>query len=213
LQSPRGLYTAWVYYHRLDQDTLPKLLGPKYLGGEVERAKQAIAELRPQNGSKRLLSRQDERRLGELDERLADLEEFAARIQQIIRLQNDRGQTVGWSPDRDDGVVLSGSPLHALIPWPRKKKRGGKSVSELLAFWQALEAEEYEWAHIAMRYWPERVTAKCRGDRSLALAHGLDREFFPGLDEEFREAAATEVEPADSDLPYEAEADEEEDDE
>jgi len=216
LQSPRGLYIAWVYYHHLDRDTLPKLLGPKYLGGKIERVRQAIAELRPQDGSKRVLSRQQEKRLGELDELLADLEQFAARIQQIIRLQNDRAQTVGWAPDLDDGVVLNAAPLHALIPWPRKKKRGGKSVSELLAFWQDLEDGKYDWAHIAMRYWPERVTAKCREDRSLALAHGLDREFFPGLREELREAAAraaTEDSDMESDAALLRDAEDQEDDE
>jgi hypothetical protein len=216
LQSPRGLYRAWVYYHRLDQDTLPKLLGPTYLGGKIERVKQAVSELRPQRDPKPTLSRKDETRLAELDELLADLEEFASRIQQIVRLQNERGQTVGWLPHLDDGVVLNAAPLHGLIPWPRKKKRAGKSVSALVAFWQDLEAGKYDWAHMAMRYWPDRVTAKCREDRSLALAHDLDREFFPGLREELREAAAsaaTDDDETDSDLPYDADAEEEEDEE
>jgi len=178
LQSRHGLYTAWVYYHRVNQDTLPKLLGPKYLGGEIERTKQAIAELRPQDGSKRVLSRQDDKRLGELDERLADVEEFASRIQQIIRFQSDRGQTVGWSPNLNDGVTLNASPLFGLIPWPRKTKRGGKSVSELLALWQDLEGEKYEWAHMAMRYWPERVRAKCRQERTARVVDLLDRDLW-----------------------------------
>jgi hypothetical protein len=40
-----------------------------------------------------------------------------------------------------------------------------------------------------MRYWPTRVTEKCRTDKSLALAHGLDSQFFPGLREELRRQA------------------------
>lgn len=216
LQSPRGLYTIWLYYHRLNQDTLPKLLGPRYLGGKIERVRQAIAELRPQDGSTRSLSRQEEKRLGELDELLVDLEEFGSRIQQVIRLRNERGETVGWSPKLDDGVVLNAAPLHALIPWPRKKKRAGKTVSDLLVYWQDLETGKYDWAHIAMHYWPDRVREKCREDRSLALAHGLDSEFFPGLREALREAAAraaTEADTTDAELPYDADADDEEDDE
>ena len=37
-----------------------------------------------------------------------------------------------------------------------------------------------------MLYWPERVTERCQADKSLAIAHGLDEEFFPGLREELR---------------------------
>jgi len=70
-------------------------------------------------------------------------------------------------------------------------------MSELAMYWEELTEGKYDWAHVAMRYWPERVTAKCREDKSLALAHGLDEEFFPGLREELRreaERAATSVE-------------------
>jgi hypothetical protein len=40
-----------------------------------------------------------------------------------------------------------------------------------------------------MLYWPTRVTEKCRKDRSLALAHGLDAKFFPSLRDELRRQA------------------------
>ena len=39
-------------------------------------------------------------------------------------------------------------------------------------YWQALERGDYDWSHLAMRYWPERVEAKCRTDKSFAIAHG-----------------------------------------
>lgn len=31
--------------------------------------------------------------------------------------------------------------------------------------------KDYDWAHLAMRYWPKRVDAKCQQDPSLAVAH------------------------------------------
>jgi len=37
---------------------------------------------------------------------------------------------------------------------------------------------EYDWAHLAMHLWPERVVPKCEDDRSLAIAHGLEDEFW-----------------------------------
>ena len=33
---------------------------------------------------------------------------------------------------------------------------------------------EYDWAHLAMHLWPERVIPKCHKDRSLAIAHDLE---------------------------------------
>ena len=37
-----------------------------------------------------------------------------------------------------------------------------------------LEKGEYDWAHLAMAYWPERVREKCKTDKSLAIAHDLE---------------------------------------
>lgn len=43
--------------------------------------------------------------------------------------------------------------------------------------WDSLIAGEYDWSHMAMHLWPERVVPKCADDRSLAIAHDLE-EFF-----------------------------------
>ena len=37
---------------------------------------------------------------------------------------------------------------------------------------------KYDWAHLAMHLWPERVVPKCAKDRSLAIAHGLEDVFW-----------------------------------
>jgi hypothetical protein len=39
--------------------------------------------------------------------------------------------------------------------------------------WAKLEKGDYDWAHLALNYWPERVREKCKTDKSLAIAHGL----------------------------------------
>ncbi len=49
---------------------------------------------------------------------------------------------------------------------------------ELKATWDALCEGKYEWAHLAMHLWPERVVPKCMTDRSLAIAHGLGDVFW-----------------------------------
>jgi hypothetical protein len=44
--------------------------------------------------------------------------------------------------------------------------------------WDSLCEGKYDWAHLAMHLWPERVVPKCTTDRSLAIAHGLEDVFW-----------------------------------
>lgn len=206
VQSPRGLYRIWIYAHRLTRDTLPKLLGQRYLGGALAGVKHTIDELRLARQTKADLTKKQEERLAGLEELLVDLEEFMALLRAAVARTNDQGDTVGYAPDLNDGVILAAAPLHQMIPWLKTRKHGGKTVTELQAYWEELESGEYDWAHVAMAYWPTRVTEKSRKDKSLALAHGLDADFFPGLRDDLRrqaeaslgvEDAATEDDPAD----------------
>jgi restriction-modification enzyme MmeI-like protein len=189
LQSPRGLYSVWLYYCALDKDTLPKLLGPRYLAAKVQRIKGDIEELRPGGEQRRDLTKKEERRLADLEDLLSDVEEFASRIRGVVEHMNDRGQIVVYAPNQNDGVVLGAAPLHALIRWPKRRKHRGRTVTELQAYWEKLQEGEYDWSHLAMLYWPTRVTEKSRKDKSVALAHGLDTDFFPGLRDELRRQA------------------------
>jgi hypothetical protein len=49
---------------------------------------------------------------------------------------------------------------------------------ELKSVWDDLRAGEYDWSHLAMHLWPERVVPKCATDRSMAIAHGLEETFW-----------------------------------
>ena len=77
-----------------------------------------------------------------------------------------------WNPDLDDGVIINFAPLWRLVsqhkPWQK----------ELKSTWDTLCAEKFDWAHLAMHLWPERVVPKCATDRSLAIAHGLEETFW-----------------------------------
>ena len=73
-----------------------------------------------------------------------------------------------YRPHPDDGVQISAAPLWALFrhkPWQKILKDT----------WSKLEKGQYDWAHLAMHTWPERVTKKCESDKSLAIAHGVGR--------------------------------------
>jgi hypothetical protein len=73
-----------------------------------------------------------------------------------------------WDPDLDDGVILNFAPLWRLVPQNRAWQK------ECRMAWEALVNGDYDWAHIAIRLWPERVVPKCAKDRSLAIAHDLE---------------------------------------
>src|SRR5205814_5189578 len=77
-----------------------------------------------------------------------------------------------WAPDLNDGVVLTMAPLWRLVPQSTSWQK------ELKARWDKLCSGAYDWAHLAMQLWPERVVAKCQTDRSIAIAHGLEEVFW-----------------------------------
>jgi hypothetical protein len=76
-----------------------------------------------------------------------------------------------WAPHVDDGVVVNAAPFYRLMP-----HRESRIKAE--ATWKELCDEGLDWAHLAMRFWPERVVPKCAKDRSLAIAHGLEDVFW-----------------------------------
>ena len=75
-----------------------------------------------------------------------------------------------YKPNHDDGVQISAAPL-----WPLFRHKPWQKV--LKDTWAKLENGEYDWAHLAMNYWPNRVREKCKTDKSLAIAHGLEALF------------------------------------
>jgi hypothetical protein len=86
-----------------------------------------------------------------------------------------------WNPNHDDGVIINFAPLWRLVPQHRAWQRECKEC------WDKLVACEYEWSHLAMHLWPERIVPKCAHDRSLAIAHGLeDRLWVEDLDGRWR---------------------------
>jgi hypothetical protein len=46
-------------------------------------------------------------------------------------------------------------------------------------YWERLQRGDYDWSHIAERYWPERVKEACKANKSFAIAHGHE-EWYEG---------------------------------
>jgi hypothetical protein len=153
LSTASGSYTIWLYYPALTDQTLYTAAND-FVGPKLNEVNKAAQTLRTRTDR----SRDEERRLEQLQDLEAELKELQ---DELLRL------APGWKPNHDDGVQITAAPLWRLFrhkPWQKVLKET----------WAKLEAGDYDWAHLAMAYWPERVREKCRTDKSLAIAHGLE---------------------------------------
>ena len=160
LATPSGAYAVWLYYHRVDKDTLYKVLND-YVLPKLQHEQGRLAALQFGAGDAPNAS---QRKAIESQARLVEeLQTFRDEVARVAPL---------WDPDRNDGVILNFAPLWRLVPNPRTWQ------AECHATWNALCRGDYDWSHLALRLWPGRVVPKCRSDRSLAIAHGLDEVFW-----------------------------------
>ena len=159
LSTASRSYTVWIYYHRLTADTLfhvvVEYLDPKIRKVQEERL-QVDGRLGKAEGREAAkLAKQ----AGELAELERELEEMKAELLPVAELP--------YQPNRNDGVQITAAPLWRLFRLPAWRKA-------LEATWRKLEKGDYDWAHLANTVWPDRVRQKCKSDRSLAIAHGLE---------------------------------------
>lgn len=163
LQSANKAFSVYIFHERATRDTLPLILGSRYVGGMINHLHSRLAELEEalktaQGRDKKELAKEEAERV--LD--LQDLQRFEAALRRVLERKNERGETAGWTLEIDDGVILNLAPLAELMPaWKEPEK-----------FWKALQDGEYDWSRTAMRYWPERVGGKCKKNKSFAIAHG-----------------------------------------
>jgi hypothetical protein len=159
LSSPNGLYTVWLYYHRLTADTLFTVLRD-YLKPKLEFEERRAFQLRQEAGT--TPSPSQRRDIAEAEELVEDLRAFKAELERVAPL---------FRPNLNDGVIINYAPLWRMIGLPKWRK-------DCQAIWNELAQGDYDWAHLALHLWPERVVQKCATDRSLAIAHGLDEVFW-----------------------------------
>lgn len=154
LQSPNRLYSVYVFHERVTIDTL-FVLEQRYVEPKIAATRNAIAELTADPaGAVGKEKRTLEKKIEAKEALLADLLEFERRIEAIT--------AAGYDPHIDDGILIRLAPLHPLLPSFAKEPK---------ETWEKLAKGDYDWSHLAMQHWPERVQTKCRIDKSLALAH------------------------------------------
>lgn len=160
LSTTSAEYSVWLYFHGCSKDSLFRIqseyVAPK-LAHEERRLESLASELH--NGATAAQRKQ-----------LASQEAFVDELRAFLR--DVKLVAPLWNPILDDGVIINFALLWRLVPHSKSWQRALKSK------WDAIVEGEYDWCHLAMRLWPERVVPKCAKDRSIAIAHGLEDVFW-----------------------------------
>ena len=160
LSLPSSRYSVWVNYQRLTKDTFYKVASDCVIP-KLNHEERNLTGLYQEAGPSPSASQRKQ-----IDAQEGFIGELRAFQDEVARV------TPLWNPDLNDGVIINFAPLWRLVPQHRSWQNECKKV------WDDLVAGEYDWAHLAMRLWPERVVPKCVKDRSLAIAHGIEDTFW-----------------------------------
>lgn len=160
LSTPSGGYSVWLYLHDLSKDTLFRVQAD-YLAPKLSHEQRLLENLRSEGGPNPNATQ----RKG-----IEAQQSFIAELQSL--LEDLKRVAPVWDPKLDDGVVLLMAPLWRFVPQHKAWQR------ELKGRWDDLGVGKFDWSHMAMHLWPERVVPKCATDRSLAIAHDLEAVFW-----------------------------------
>jgi hypothetical protein len=180
LSSTKRSFVAFVSIHRSAADTLNVLLADhlvpakRRLDGELEDLRLARA-----SGANKGKA---EKRFAEVQKLLDELNDFLAKVTDIAEKgppppddkTTKREVDARYAMDLDDGVMVNSAALWPLLEpqWKDPKK-----------WWRELALasgkKDYDWSHLAARYFPTRVRKKCHDDPSLAVAHKCFWELHP----------------------------------
>ncbi len=183
LSSERRTFVAWVTIHRWDASTL-RTLSADHLKPALQDIEGELQDIRAaRDGADKAKARDAEKRLDKLQKAREELQAFIAAVDQCAEKGPPpvdakcppRAVDARYDPDLDDGVMINAAALWPLFPvkqWKEPRK-----------WWKELASadgkKDYDWSHLAMRYWPKRVDDKCVNDPSLAVAHGCFWRYHP----------------------------------
>lgn len=154
LSTGSGSYTLWVYYPDITSQTLYTAVND-FVEPKLRQVGSNVAVLRNKGAAR---TRDDERQFEAVQALELELIELRESLLNLAPT---------YKPNHDDGAQISAAPLWLLLrhkPWQNLLKDT----------WAKLERGDYDWARLAMNYWPDRVREQCRTDKSLAIAHGLE---------------------------------------
>jgi hypothetical protein len=187
LSSTKLNFVAHISIHRWADDTLQILLAD-HLIPELTQLEGELADLLDTRHQANLKA--DRKAQNQADDRYNLLLQLRDELQTFIALIRqcaDQGPpiaspkdpqpetTARYRMDLDDGVMINSAAL-----WPLLEPQGWKKPK---TWWSELctaqGKKDYDWSHLAARYFPDRVDTKCQTDPSLAVAHGVFWKYHP----------------------------------
>ena len=154
VSTTSGSYTLWLYFPGLTDQALFTAVND-FIEPKLKQVGQDVAALRTKDSARSRDGEKNFESLQTLEIELVELRDTLLAIAQTYR------------PNHNDGVQITAAPLWQLFrhkPWQKVLKDT----------WAKLEKGDYDWAHLAIAYWPDRVREKCKIDKSLAIAHDLE---------------------------------------
>lgn len=182
LSSANRTFVCWIQIHRMDARTLHTALAD-HLRPTLQRLDGELTDLRAaRDGADKAAAARAERALGKLRAARDELADFCDAVAQCADAGPPppdgrcppRARDARYDPDLDDGVLINSAALWPLLePQWKEPKKWWRELAE------SKSSKDYDWAHLAMRYWPARVDAKCQADPSLGVAHGCFWRYHP----------------------------------
>ena len=180
LSSAKRNFVIYAAIHRWNEGTLDEVRvllkdERKVLDGELEDVKLARAA-----GDAKARGN-GEKRQEELRVLLAELDGFSAKVEAIA--EQGAPPAPGGKPrhadarfvmDLDDGVMVNSAAL-----WPLLDPQWKDPVKWWKELCDPKGRKDYDWSHLAARYFPSRVDGKCKDDPSIAVAHGCFWRYHP----------------------------------
>ncbi len=130
LQSAKKNYAIWIYYPRMDGDTLYKAL--RYAKDKLAMEGRRLDDLqkeREQSGTGGAAVKRLEKEIEGKEALVSELNNFVEKF--------ERAANLDLIPEHDDGVVLTIAPLRELVPWNEPGK-----------YWDELIEGKYAWSSI-----------------------------------------------------------------
>jgi len=182
LSSAKKNFVAYISIHRWTDSTLSTLLA-EYLLPELRQLEGELSDLMDSRtqGDKKQQSQADDR-YSKILQLSTELKTFTDLVQQCAEQgappakpsDTPRETAARFSLDLDDGVMVNSAAL-----WPLLEPQWTKPKTWWSELATAQGKKDYDWSHLAARYFPQRVAAKCQIDPSLAVAHGCFWQYHP----------------------------------
>jgi very-short-patch-repair endonuclease len=198
ISSAKKNFVAIIPIHQWTDNTLQTLLADHLLPDQNH----LVGELNDLMAARSLPDTKArataEKRYSELCKLQEELQDLINKVQAIAERgapptkSSDPNREVDatFKMDLDDGVMINSAALWTLLePQWTKPKTWWSELST------AQNKKDYDWSHLAARYFPQRVDEKCQKDPSLAVAHSVFWKYHPAKAYEWELRLQDEISP------------------